>query len=220
LTASAAPRVVGVLLAAGRGERFGGDKLLAKARIAAGGSGAGPADLAGECIGVAACRHLLAALPKVYAVVRADDHALAAALGAAGAQIVRCVHASEGMGASIACGVAAAREAPRAGSSHSPTCRGSCRRRSHASLLRSPTERRWLRRFTKAGAGTRSDFPLRAMRNSPRSVATRVRRRLSPHMPTSSRTSLVDDPGTLRDIDTPDDLTFTGDTMPHREGRQ
>src|SRR5262249_19625861 len=68
-------------------------------------------ELAGECIGVAACRHLLTALPKVLAVVRPDDHALAAALGAAGAQIVRCANAGDGMGSSLACGVAAARDA-------------------------------------------------------------------------------------------------------------
>ncbi|HET7097246.1 MAG TPA: nucleotidyltransferase family protein [Casimicrobiaceae bacterium] len=104
-------RIVGIRLAAGRGERFGGDKLLAKAQSSA--EGATPAldDLAGECIGVAACRHLIAALPKVIAVVRPDDHALAAALGAAGAQIVRCANAGDGMGASLACGVTAVRDA-------------------------------------------------------------------------------------------------------------
>jgi len=104
VSTEAAPRVAGILLAAGRGERFGGDKLLAKA------AARNPAltDLAGECIGVAACRHLLAVLPQVVAVVRADDAALAAALGAAGARIVRCANAAEGMGASLACGVRAA----------------------------------------------------------------------------------------------------------------
>jgi molybdenum cofactor cytidylyltransferase len=106
-----APRVVGILLAAGRGERFGGDKLLAKAGPAASPSTSGWGDLSGECIGVAACRHLLAALSKVTAVVRPGDGALAAALGAAGARIVRCANADDGMGASLACGVAAERDA-------------------------------------------------------------------------------------------------------------
>ena len=55
----AAKGVVGILLAAGRGTRFGGDKLLAP--------------LAGECVGAAACRRLLVALSHVVAVVRADD---------------------------------------------------------------------------------------------------------------------------------------------------
>ena len=109
---SAEPRrVVGILLAAGRGERFGGDKLLAKAQSAPRGSGHALTELAGECIGVAACRHLLAALPTVVAVVRPNDGALAAALGAAGARIVRCANADEGMGASLACGVAATPDA-------------------------------------------------------------------------------------------------------------
>ena len=108
---SAQPRVVGILLAAGRGERFGGDKLLAKARSAAEAAVPGLPELGAECIGVVACRHLLAALPKVIAVVRPGDAALAAALGAAGAQIVRCANAADGMGASLACGVTAARDA-------------------------------------------------------------------------------------------------------------
>ncbi len=58
-----------------------------------------------------ACRNLLAALPRVVAVVRPDDAALAAALGAAGARIVRCASADDGMGASLACGVLATRDA-------------------------------------------------------------------------------------------------------------
>ena len=103
MNAAAAPGTVGTLLAAGRGTRFGGDKLLAQL-----GSNSG---LAGECIGATACRHLLLALPRVIAVVRPDDAALAAALGAAGARIVRCVDADDGMGASLACGVRATRDA-------------------------------------------------------------------------------------------------------------
>jgi len=99
----AAPGIVGILLAAGRGTRYGGDKLLARLGSAAG--------LAGECVGATACRHLLAALPRVIAVVRPDDAALAAALGAAGARIVRCADADDGMGASLACGVRATKDA-------------------------------------------------------------------------------------------------------------
>jgi molybdenum cofactor cytidylyltransferase len=92
------PSIVGILLAAGRGTRFGGDKLLALLP-------------GGECVGAAACRHLLAAVPHVIAVVRPDDPALAAALGAAGARVVRCANADDGMGASLACAVQAAPEA-------------------------------------------------------------------------------------------------------------
>jgi len=90
--------VVGILLAAGSGVRFGGAKLLARLPSHEAG---------GECVGVVACRHLIAAIPDVIAVVRSNDAALAVALGAAGAQVVRCDNADEGMGASLACGVLA-----------------------------------------------------------------------------------------------------------------
>ena len=110
------PGVMGILLAAGRGERFGGDKLLtmirtgatSRADAQADGHSPGPAR---EFIGVMACRNLLLALPRVVAVVRPDDAALAMALGAAGARIVRCADAADGMGASLACGVGATRDA-------------------------------------------------------------------------------------------------------------
>lgn len=102
MSAPASRRVVGILLAAGRGRRFGGEKLLALLR---------GADLPGEPVGVIALRHLRAALPDVIAVVRPDDHALAAELGANGARIVRCAAADDGMGASLACGVRASAEA-------------------------------------------------------------------------------------------------------------
>jgi len=50
-------------------------------------------------------------VPRVIAVVRPEDSALAAALGAAGARIVRCPNADIGMGASLAYGVKATPEA-------------------------------------------------------------------------------------------------------------
>ena len=114
--AEAATRVVGVLLAAGRGERFGGGKLLARARsdpklpadARAGSEGAVPPL---EAVGVLACRNLQAVVPEVVAVVRPDDGALAAALSAAGARIVRCANADDGMGASLACGVRSTKDA-------------------------------------------------------------------------------------------------------------
>ncbi len=47
-------------------------------------------------------RHLLAAVPHVVAVVRPDDPALASALGAVGTRVARCANADDGMGASLA----------------------------------------------------------------------------------------------------------------------
>ena len=95
-------RIVGVLLAAGRGERFGGDKLLVPLP-------AGPH--AGAAVGLAACRNLRAALDEVVAVVRTGDDALAAAFAREGAQVVVAERATEGMGASLAAGIAAAGDA-------------------------------------------------------------------------------------------------------------
>ena len=98
-------RLIGILLAAGRGTRFGGGKLLAPLRTAFD-------DIpAGTPIGVAACRHLVAALPETIAVVRPGDSRLAAALAAEGASVIECVRADEGMGASLACGVTASADA-------------------------------------------------------------------------------------------------------------
>ncbi|HEY3177966.1 MAG TPA: nucleotidyltransferase family protein [Casimicrobiaceae bacterium] len=92
-------RVVGILLAAGRSVRFGGDKLLQPLPRAAHDCEAGTP------IGVAACRHLAAGVSATLAVVRPTDKALAALLSDAGAQVVECARAEEGMGASLACGV-------------------------------------------------------------------------------------------------------------------
>lgn len=88
--------IAGVLLAAGRATRFGGAKLTARL----------PDD--GEPVAVRACRSLLAVLPRTVAVVRPGDAELAAALRATGALVIACPDADRGMGASLACGVAAA----------------------------------------------------------------------------------------------------------------
>ena len=88
----------GILLAAGAARRFGGDKLLVPL-----------AD--GTPLGVASCRALGATLGRVFAVVRPGDHTLAALLAESGAHVVHCARADEGMGASLACGVAASADA-------------------------------------------------------------------------------------------------------------
>ena len=98
-------RIVGILLAAGKGARFGGDKLLAPLREAH------EVPAAGTPIGIAACRHLLAAIPEAVAVVRPGDAVLAAALASEGARVIECMRADEGMGASLACGVTATADA-------------------------------------------------------------------------------------------------------------
>lgn len=88
--------VCGILLAAGRGQRFGSrpNKLLAPLAN-------------GTPIGVAAARNMLATLDILYAVIAPGDEALAETLAATGAQLVINPHAERGMGASLASGVAA-----------------------------------------------------------------------------------------------------------------
>lgn len=98
-------RIVGILLAAGRGTRFGGEKLLAALPHATIGVPRGTA------VGVAAAIHVVAALPDAVGVVRAGERQLAARLAATGLRIVACANADDGMGASLACGVAAASDA-------------------------------------------------------------------------------------------------------------
>lgn len=84
----------GILLAAGAATRFGSNKLLAPL-----------AD--GAPMAVWAMRALHGAVDEVCAVVSPDSLPLADALGDAGARIVVCAGAASGMGASLACGVAA-----------------------------------------------------------------------------------------------------------------
>lgn len=83
----------GILLAAGRGSRFGVNKLLHP--------------LADSVpMAVAAARNLQAALSDVLAVVNDADPVLKALLEAAGLRVSVCPKARAGMGASLAWGVA------------------------------------------------------------------------------------------------------------------
>ena len=98
-------RIVGLLLAAGEGARFGGGKLMARVPRTAHGVSAGTP------IGAAAAMHMMAALNDVVAVIRPRDAMLEHALAATGARVIACDRAAEGMGATLACGVAASKDA-------------------------------------------------------------------------------------------------------------
>jgi molybdenum cofactor cytidylyltransferase len=81
--------IVGILLAAGSGTRFGGDKLLHPLPD-------------GVAIAAHAARNLIAVGLKVTAVVRAGDFPLADMLEQEGCHVTVCRNAAEGMGASLA----------------------------------------------------------------------------------------------------------------------
>jgi molybdenum cofactor cytidylyltransferase len=89
---------VGLLLAAGQGRRFGGNKLLHPL-----------AD--GTPMVLASARRVHAVLADTLAVVTDVDGYVAKLLAQEGLRLVYNARASEGMGRSISCGVAASRDA-------------------------------------------------------------------------------------------------------------
>jgi len=90
--------IIGVLLAAGAGTRFGGGKLLHPL-----------AD--GVAIAAHAARNLRAAMLDVVAVVRPGDFPLADMLEQEGCHVTMCADAVRGMGYSLAHGIDTARDA-------------------------------------------------------------------------------------------------------------
>jgi molybdenum cofactor cytidylyltransferase len=93
-----AKHITAVLLAAGAGKRFGGDKLLHPLED-------------GVAISAHAARNLLAVVPDVVAVVRWGDFPLYDILEQEGCRVTMFQGAARGMGASLAHGVGEARGA-------------------------------------------------------------------------------------------------------------
>lgn len=89
---------VGVVLAAGRSRRFGGDKLL-------------HALPDGTPMALQSALALRAVLPRTVAVVGAHSAALAELFAAHGIETAVAEHADAGMGASLAAGIAATADA-------------------------------------------------------------------------------------------------------------
>jgi molybdenum cofactor cytidylyltransferase len=94
--------LAGILLAAGRGSRF--DPAGARNKLLQLLPG-------GDQVAAASARALLAAVPRVIAVVRPDDVATAGLLREIGCDVVACADAGNGMAASLVCGVQQARDA-------------------------------------------------------------------------------------------------------------
>jgi molybdenum cofactor cytidylyltransferase len=90
--------ITGILLAAGSSRRFGSNKLLVPLPD-------------GTPLVLAAVRRLRSVLDAVIAVVHPLDRVLPELLAAEHVQVVVCQNADTGMGASLAAGVAASRDA-------------------------------------------------------------------------------------------------------------
>lgn len=85
--------LTGILLAAGRGKRFDPSGVQNKLLQTLGD--------AGDAVVAASAKNMLAALPRVLAVVRPDDDKVAALLGALGCEVRVCADADLGMGESL-----------------------------------------------------------------------------------------------------------------------
>lgn len=188
---------VGILLAAGAGRRFGGDKLLAP--------------LHGRALVLHALSPLQATVDQVIAVVRPDAGALAELLEHAGAQVVESAQAHLGMGHSLAC---AARHAPEPADVLVSL--------GDMPVIQPDTIRR-LRQTLENGAAIVVPT-LHGRRGHPVGFASRLRASLACLQGDQGARAVllrhaaqvqeiaVDDAGILRDIDTPDDLTATAGT--------
>jgi molybdenum cofactor cytidylyltransferase len=213
--------IIGLLLAAGRGARFDAtgalSKLLAQAPAHAG-------NATGVPVALAAARTLRAQLARVIAVVRPADSApqqsLHALLRDAGCELAINPHADDGIGTSIAAGVAAA---PEAGGwlvaladmpAVAPATVAAVR---DALLAGAPTvaPRHTGRRGHPVGFAARSRTELLALTGDEGARSVLLR-----HPP---RLIDVDDAGCLLDLDTPEDFAAAAappatcsDTPPRR----
>jgi molybdenum cofactor cytidylyltransferase len=190
-------KVVAILLAAGSATRFGADKLL-------------HALPHGVPIAAQSARHLKAVFENdVLAVVRPESKQLADLLRGEGCEIVRCGRAADGMGASLACGVAAADAGEMRADAYvvaladMPFIRASSIAAVRDELLK--------------GALLAAPY-FHARRGHPVGISSRLRERLARLRGDEGAKQLlaehaseivkipVGDPAVLRDIDTPGDL--------------
>jgi molybdenum cofactor cytidylyltransferase len=187
-----AANICGILLAAGASKRFGADKLLHPL------NGQTP-------VALAALANLRAALPHVIAVVRPGAEQLANRLSEAGATVILCANAEEGMGASLATAVAASGDVAAwvIALADMPYIRPETISKIAASLaagtaIAAPAYRG--ERGHPVGMSARFRAPLEALRGDEgaRSVLKENAGLI--------KLIDVDDPGVCRDIDTPADL--------------
>jgi len=186
--------IAAILLAAGSATRFGSDKLR-------------HALPHGVPLAAQAARHLRAVFGDgVVAVVRPDADELAALLEGEGCRVARCARAAEGMGASLACGVEAAGLAD-----------GYVVALADMPFIR-PSSIEAVRAALVSGAPLAAPY-FRARRGHPVGISARFRATLEGLRGDEGARKLlveraaelvkipVGDPGALRDIDRPEDLT-------------
>ena len=185
-----------VLLAAGRSERFGSAKL--HVLVPAGRH-------AGLSIAAASCRNLAGVMNDVVAVVRPGDDALATLLAAEGARIVVATNARDGMSSSLAAGVAALPDATGylVALADMPwiapaTIERVARALQDGASIVAPMHRG--RRGHPVGFASAHRAALLALRGD-----EGARSILEAHRDAVTQID-VDDPGVLRDVDTPGDL--------------
>lgn len=192
--------VAGVLLAAGAGARFGGDKLLHPLPD-------------GVAISAHAARNLLAVVPDVVAVVRWGDFPLYEMLEQEGCRVTMFRGAARGMGASLAHGVSEARDAggwiialadmPRVPASVIRDIAGAL---AGGALIAAPVHRG--ERGHPVGFGARLRDELLALDGD-----TGARAVLQRHA-VDVRIIQCDDDGVLADVDRPSDLAGMGGSSP------
>jgi molybdenum cofactor cytidylyltransferase len=185
--------IVGLLLAAGSATRFGSDKLQ-------------HALPHGVHIAVQAARHLRSQVPRVVATVKPGAQALSSSLESEGCEVVVCDNAHEGMGASLAC---AARAAGRA--------QGYLVALGDMPFVR-PSSIAAVREALAGGAPLAAPY-FRARRGHPVGIAGSFFEQLVALRGDEGARQLlaanaarlqkipVGDPGVIRDIDTPGDLS-------------
>ena len=180
----------GILLAAGSSKRFGGNKLAHM--------------LDGEPIALRSARAFIAVLPGATAVVRPHS-LLKPMLEDLGFRVVECVRADEGMGASLAAGVDANRRA--AGWVVALADMPFIQSATHRKVAHAVAEGAELvaaghhgERGHPVGIGARFRDELVALEGD---AGARNIVRANPHL---LQVIECDDPGVLRDIDTPADL--------------
>ena len=184
--------IVGILLAAGAATRFRANKLLHPLP-------------GGTPIAVSAAQNLRGALERVIAVVRPGVPELERALAATGVEMTVCPDAMAGMGHSLAHAIAAAPDAAGwvVALADMPFVAPETIRRVAAALaegaaLAAPAYRGERGHPVGFAASYRDELVALSGDAGARAILGRDRARM--------RIVAVDDPGVLRDIDTPEDL--------------